>query len=544
MTYGTVDVERLANVLDAVLAAKRHESDRTRERAEEQLARGRIDAMFRYIWGGTFLDRHQRSILRAIFRRGVREVFIKGAAKTGKGTAVAIAAIMYFLVHRNGRVIVTSSSYDHAAQRAMFPEIAKWWRRGRKHVCPDEWLLSESITPRPGSTHTITVANPARDESFSGQHSPHTLFVFDEATGIPEQRYEIALTQAEKFVALSNPRRATGWFRKAFGVNPPDKQATVKTAYGKRVLITVDAKDVENVRTKKQVVEGQITYEMYLGHTDSKLHEPWWIECYAHGRFPEGDPSHVLFQEDTLRKHMAASEKKVPVVCFGLDVARSDGGDSTVLAAGGPAGCRALYVMQARDTMHVVGEVLKVAKRHKVDLTEGRNPICIDAAGLGGGGCVDRLKERGVWVIEYSGASAPKDRTRYANMRAEVFGMLAERLRDDGPYEGKLWPMPDDEMLAEELMAHTRLVGSDWPRLRIVPKHEQTAKGSVTPITKEIGRSPDRADAVAYLYYAAMHYEQTQPLVIDRPLVLNIDSETEKTPTDSILKRLGIERDE
>lgn len=82
-------------------------------------------------------------------------------------------------------------------------------------------------------------------------------------------------------------------------------------------------------------------------------------------------------------------------------------------------------------------------------------------------------------------------------------------------------------MLREELVKTHRVVGSDWPRLRLTPKHAETKskRGEAIYELLQPKRSPDRADALAYLWRAVRELvggNRPSPW-IDRPLICSHD---------------------
>jgi hypothetical protein len=94
---------------------------------------------------------------------------------------------------------------------------------------------------------------------------------------------------------------------------------------------------------------------------------------------------------------------------------------------------------------------------------------------------------------------------QYFNRRAEIYGELAKRLNPDGKYSERPWALPNDSQLLEELCAMEKIMESDGVSFRLIPKHRQR-EGGQPCIRDMIGRSPDRADAVAYLWYVVDEY--------------------------------------
>jgi len=506
------------------------------------------------------IDHFQADIIQSAFQPEITELFIKGCTKPGKGFSVAIVANVWFDVFRDSRVIITSDRIEHA-QDVLFAEIAALRERMR-HPGPGK-IQARGVAHT--AKHYITIANPRTGEGFSGQHGARTLFLFDEASAVCDEFYDNARKQARLIIALSNPRTAGGWFRRAFPVDAPDATQTIATTFGKRRCITVGGRDCLNVRHRRLekpigpaggieirgrrfasgesipeefhdeialIIPNQLDYARYcdiLSHPD-----PRHAEVFADGRFPTEDAELQVILGSWLDRHEQAwleAPGEIPVDAFGLDVAASQQGDDTVLAAGGSAGLRRLHLLQRSDTMETVAWVLTTAREcYGIELVEGQVPVAIDMDGLGKG-VGDRLAEQGVHVIEIRGNRAANvEPSTYANKRAENYGELARRLSPEGPWgKNDPWPLVPDPMLREELVAPRKLYASDGIRFRLTPKDRPpggTHKGET--LREKLGRSPDRADAVAYLYAAVRSLEQAGPVTLQRPLLLVTPEEEEE----------------
>jgi hypothetical protein len=220
-----------------------------------------------------------------------------------------------------------------------------------------------------------------------------------------------------------------------------------------------------------------------------------------------------------------------PITAFGLDVAASQYGDTTVLAPGNAKGVRCLHQRQRTDqgdnpadTMQTVAWVILTARQqHGIELTQGYIPICVDTDGVGKG-VADRLLELGCNVIYFRGNDRPDDPKRYFNRRAEAYGELARRLDPQGPFMGMPFALPPDEFLREELCAPEKIYSSDAFKFRITPKRLQPgmSEDTLTVTAKLDGRSPDRADAVVYLYEALRRAVRRAPPQIHRDIAWSL----------------------
>lgn len=94
-----------------------------------------------------------------------------------------------------------------------------------------------------------------------------------------------------------------------------------------------------------------------------------------------------------------------------------------------------------------------------------------------------------------NGAEAPHDRERFANHRAELYWGLRERF-----FHGDI-QLPADPLLSEEL-AQIKYVYTASSRIQIEAKEQ---------LKRRLGRSPDRADMLAMLFYSAWDSTDEHP---------------------------------
>lgn len=442
-------------------------------------------------WPDAILDIHQVDIIDSMIvgmTTNLNELCIKGCTGAGKGAAVAIGANLWFEISPESKIIVTSVRHAHAVD-ILFGEIIRWRKKmtgtpaGRMHRT--QIFDTES--------HFMVVANPETGEGFSGYHGPAVLMLFDEASMVNEEFWDLAMTQATLRVALSNPRTLGGWFRRLFPSIEPDECQTIDLpGESRRRLVTVDAKDCLNVRTNTHAIPGQITSEQYatiMAHPSA-----WYRRVFGDGQFPLEDPESQLILPSWLDRHIKAFDHAdIVVEAFGFDIAASEHGDATVLAAGGSRGCLDLHIRRRVDVMATTGWAIElIQSRYDIDILQGQYPICVDADGIGLG-VADRLEEQGAWVIRHVGSESAEDRQRHFNRRAETWGLLSDRLNPEEQFGHLAWAIPNDSELIEELIAQEKETQSDGQKFKLIPKKE---------IKKKLGRSPDRGDAVAYLYMA------------------------------------------
>lgn len=519
------------------------------------------------------LDWWQKIIIAGFFDMSIGEIATKGATGTGKGASVGLAINLWYDVFGESRTTLTSETYAHALAN-IFGEVTQW-RMKMTHPAPGS-LLSESISE--SKRHYVIVRNPASDtgEAFSGAHGSNTLYVYDEATAVSDTLIDNSEKNARKIVMLANPRTLLGRFRAAF--EPlGDRLDEIGICYGnigQRICVTVSGLDTMNVvngRLKLPVApRGGITirgttydqgrpipqeeYELVKplipNQIDTALYrnnaarpDPREVAIYAHGRFPTEDPLKQVILVSWLARHQEYWRKaggeigeKIPVTCFGLDVARSLVGDRTVLAAGSDIGMRELLDARIPDvTMIADWVVSQAAERYGLTLTHGRVPVAIDYGGGYGSGVGDLLRRRGVWVIEFQPGSGSRFSPRnFANLRTESYALLGMRLDPQGPYAATPWALPPADGLVRELTAPEKMYGSDLVRFGLQPKELIKQKMA--------GHSPDLADATTYLFHAVriLHNLDEYFRSYERPPVIWPVVE----PGSKLAERMGEERRE
>jgi hypothetical protein len=117
---------------------------------------------------------------------------------------------------------------------------------------------------------------------------------------------------------------------------------------------------------------------------------------------------------------------------------------------------------------------------------ESRDPdaVFIDTIGVGAG-VMDRVKEQGYRAYDANVSMKADEIDLYANKRAEMYFSLKDFLDKGGR-------IPNDDELLEELL-NISYTFTETGKIRIVKKDVLKA---------DLGRSPDKADALALSFYA------------------------------------------
>jgi len=371
------------------------------------------------------------------------------------------------------RVIVTANTEAQLRTKTA-PELAKWagmaltrsWFRQSATA-----LISTMAGCEKSWRCDLVTWSESNTEAFAGlhNHGKRIVLVFDEASGIADKVWEVALgalTDADTeiiWLAFGNPTHATGAFRECFG-----RQRTLwRTAQ-------IDARTVEG--TNKAYLDELVRT---FGE-DSDI-----VRVRVQGRFPSASAMQFIGQ----REIEAAQGREVPVlaggepVIFGVDCARY-GDDESVLAirCGNDARSRAWQSWSGADAMTLAGDIALAAMKWQPDA------IMVDAGNIGAA-IVDRLRQLvgDLPVIEVwfggEGRDAelePGVAVHTANKRAEIWTRMRAWLRHGA--------IPATPRLRDDLAGPTYGFAADDTRVRLERKADMKRRGLP---------SPDWADALA-----------------------------------------------
>ena len=380
----------------------------------------------------------------------------------GKSTLVAwiILWLMSTRPHLNG--VITANTWAQLKTKT-WRELAVWHKRAINrhwfkwaetrfyHVDhPETWYCS----PIPNSEHN--------SEAFAGQHGPHTLIIYDEASAIPDKIWEVSGGVNDPRVfwfVFGNPTQNTGRFKQCFG-----------RFRNRWVTRHVDA------RTCKMPNQDELKADVEEWGEDSD-----YVRVRIRGVFPRMGEEQFISGEVV----EAAMARTVEVPwgtpkILGIDVARY-GTDMTVFC--GRHGRKLAKIQKFRDknTMEIAALAIEEKKRSGIDV------IMVDGIGLGAG-VVDRIRQLGHDVVEViSGASPDIENEEVCyNKRAEMW----YRMRD--------WldtaDIPDDPDLDSDL-TEIKAFYDMKHRIQMEKKADMKKRGLA---------SPDIGDALAMTFAFAV----------------------------------------
>ena len=394
-------------------------------------------------------------------------VAIRSGHGVGK-TTLESWAVLWFLFTRPFCKVPCTAPTIQQLYKILWSELDKWIKRSPMLVEMFEWTKTE-LRFRDAPARWLALARTAaKPENLAGFHDDHLLFVLDEASGIDDSIFEAvegALTGSDnKLLMCGNPTRNSGFFKRAF-FEDRELYFTKKVSSGESARVSSDycRRLIKSYGEDSDVVRVRVL-----------------------GEFPKTEADGLIPLE--LVEAAAAREADLRgELVIGVDVARF-GNDETVLQPRLGNAALPFESYRKADTMATVGRVLNLVERLMKEKNCARAGVNVDDTGVGGG-VTDRLREvlreknLRVTVTACNNGAKPRD-AHYSNWGSESYFNLRERF-----VAGEISIPRDDELIAQ-LTARKYTVASNG-KLTLERKDE---------FKKRIGRSPDRADALALAF--------------------------------------------
>jgi phage terminase large subunit len=435
----------------------------------------------------------EKQIEIALAVRDNARVVVRSCNSAGKDWLAARLALWWVYAHK-GLVLITGPT-ERQVKNIVMGEVRRAFAAAED--LPGDLYEMALRVDRTG--HAGIIAFTSTDSSkHTGFHAPRVMVIITEGQAVEPFAYEGLLACAtgaeDRVLVLGNPLAPEGKF---FDIS--------RAAHWRSFRIS--ALEHPNVIEGREVIPGGVTREFIETITREYGIGSGQYRARVEGEFPdEGDETLVRRSWlDAAAARWESGEWQDEVegqpLVFALDVARY-GADHSVLAVRQGHVLREFVTWAQADLMESVGRVTVALERFGVNessyeaITSGsfigrivttRGPkIIVDEVGIGSG-ALDRLRERGFRVSGFNGGRSPTAGTperQFANRRAESYWQLRRLLE-----EGRI-ALPRDEKLFDELAA-TRWKVNSTGRVQIEPKDD---------LRTRIGRSPDRADALAMAF--------------------------------------------
>jgi phage terminase large subunit len=415
---------------------------------------------------------------------------VRAGHGVGKGTVIAVLALWFPLTHYDSKCVLTANSQDQLRDNN-WPEIRKWHRR-LPEALRDQIQIDEErlyIRAQPEMAFVVRrTASKHNPEALQGIHAKYVLYLVDEASGIDDIVFEVAQgslsTEGALAALFSNPTRATGFFH-----------ATHTTLRGSWKTWRVSSEDVPRARGHiddiiKAYGKDSNRYRVrVMGEFPTKADDVVipleWVEA-AKGR--KVTPSHVY-----------------PV--WGVDVARFGDDRTALVKRQGNTLLGPPLVWRDLDNAQVVGRIMFEYEGTPND--DKPKAICVDAIGLGAG-VADFLRNNPVLLAD------DVDVIAVNVSEASSVSELHMRKRDELWWMGRQWfeakdcHIPQENLNGDDLALIEELISE-----LTTPTYDHSASGKIVVISKadmkkELGRSPDIADALLNTWAASTYPRPTE----------------------------------
>lgn len=472
--------------------------------------------LFAFPWGepGTALaDEEGPDVWQVMILRRIGELLAAGveaqaairiAVASGHGigkTALVAWLVIWFIATRPHPQIVVTANTKTQLEGKTWRELAKWHKLS---ICESwfQWTATKFYHKAHAETwfaHAVPWTKE-RAEAFAGTHEKHVLIIFDEASAIADEIWEVAegaLTTAGAIqICFGNPTRNTGRFRECWRrfrhrwVTLKVDSRKAKKANRKQIDAWIQdyGEDSDFVRIR---VKGEFPRAASTQFIDADTVEE------AAQRFLRrlAEKQHRLHNQRAV--HRLDIEEDVPNIraplLMAVDVARQGSDESVIGLRRGD-----LFLVHKKyrelDLMQLAHFVVEAIGAYRPDA------VFVDGAGLGAG-VIDRLRELGHEVIEVNGGLKAIDDRHYFNRRAEMWDRMRKWLKGGGCIE-------DDSQLKDDLTAPE--YGFDAKeRWQLETKDDMRSRG--VP-------SPDTADALSMTFFedVALRPEHRQSSLASR----------------------------
>jgi phage terminase large subunit len=474
----------------------------------------------------------QEQIIDAVFKYPT--VAVKSCNAVGK-TFIASRCVVAFLSLKPGSIVITTAPTWRQVKDVL-------WREIRTCIKTSSFKLTDAQVNQVG----LDVADDwfavglstTNAEKFFGYHADDVLVVIDEASGVEEQIYvgvdAVTPNRNAHVLMIGNPTNPDGRFGDSF--NGQQSKLVKK--------FTISAFDspnfvANNIRTVDQLLEvfsppdDVDVLDHMMGVRDSLIlpnpnliepttayrrylqwgpESPEW-ESLIMGEFPSQAersliPLNLIYKSidvwkqmdyidklktkdpkawNEYKKHPEWSIDTTGELNYGLDVARY-GTDKTVLFAKRGGFVQPAQVWAKLDTVITAQRVVD-----SLSIEDWNAVIKVDDTGVGGG-VTDNLQHMAADNPNYHYRTIPVNfgagtafPLKFFNIRAEMFWNLRQQ------FIKHTIAIPDDDDLRQELAAiRFEMVGKDNQIIKIEAKDDTK---------KRLGRSPDRADALALAFF-------------------------------------------
>ena len=499
-------------------------------------------AFFREILG---IEPWSRQIDVLEMLRDNNRVAWKSGRRVSKSNTDAGAGLWWYSSHPNARVILTAPT-ARQVDGILWREVGILRDESGRCVACREQAKAGRYIPAP-CEHSARIPGAigklartgleighneirgftARDgEAFQGYAGPHMLFIADEASGVEQAIIDVIkgnLAGGGKLLLTGNPTRNEGEFYDAFHTLKRDMDDPESIGYA---TITTSSEESPNVVMGYDVIPGLATREWIREREMEWGRDSPMFQIHVLGEFAVNEAGRIFSIDAitnaqtrwTLRATNAlgeiyevAPDPKLGRLFIGIDPAGATGmGDDTVFCMRrGPHVVAFVHRRGLDDEAHQKHLETLIA----IHAAPGETPVVVlDASGSIGSSLDGRLRGH----VERN-PNAFRLLSIRSSDRARLAFLACERMRDELTWNLEKWlraggEIPPDDKLAGEMHA------MEWEIQPLSGRQKVTAK---TKLKRELGRSPDRYDALALACYEPQYMTDMEPTRDDRSVYDN-----------------------
>ncbi len=434
----------------------------------------------------------QEEVLRAIAK--YPRVAVKAGHGVGKSALLSWTILWYLTTRPMSRVPITAPTMRQLKD-ILWSELNLWLNRSpflRELMDFTETRLAVK-GPNYRKTWFATPVSARKPENLQGFHNKNILFAGDEASGLPDENFEViegALTTANsKMLLIGNPTQPSGYFFDAFNKNRDEFHCITLNSLDSP-LVTKEYADGMARRYGKDsnIYRVRVLGEFpLLGLGNNVIPSPWVEKAIMND---------VKITEGRRR--------------FGIDVARY-GDDETVVVIKKGFTIEEIVRYQNQDEVETANKVMQLIFMHQPD------EVVIETGGIGAG-VFDILNHKHLptKLLQFS-PQAVSTSTLFLNAITEAWWNLRTYFQPNTESGFPLMSMPPtDEAVAQ--ISSRRYIIMENGRIRLEDKSAHK---------KREGCSPDIGDALAIAFYDG-NLKSSDFHVLKRNLVIGSDSEWEK----------------
>jgi hypothetical protein len=240
------------------------------------------------------------------------ETFVPAGNQLGKDYVSGFVLVWFFCTRIPARVVTTSVSGDHLD--VLWSEARNFIQTSRYRL-PVEVLDADMYQTIDGHRHPISyvkrmVTTEERIEKFQGHHVstfdliPHTLFVIDEGSGVPDGYYEKGTTWAKRVLVIGNTWPCENFWKRSCKGDPSkadpggDIRDPMDPSRFLRRVIRIKGSDSPNVKSGRVRIPGVLTADDYRKFR--LRYDPVKASISLDAEFPE-DRSVKMFPAEWLK---------------------------------------------------------------------------------------------------------------------------------------------------------------------------------------------------------------------------------------------------